>query len=77
MPVDCVCSVQYGMVDSVLANELERSRKEVVMPGIVNNESSRESADGRLLGSRVRIPPRAWMFVLNVVCFQVEVPATG
>ena len=30
-----------------------------------------------LMGLRVRIPPRAWIFVVSVVCFQVEVSATG
>ena len=31
----------------------------------------------RFLGLRVRIPPGACMSVVNVVCFQVEVSATG
>jgi hypothetical protein len=30
-----------------------------------------------LLGLRVRIPLEAWMFVVSVVCCQVEVSATG
>ena len=29
------------------------------------------------LGFRFRIPPRAWMSVVSVVCCQVEVSATG
>ena len=33
----------------------------------------RRSAAARLLRSWVRIPPTAWMFVVSVVCFQVEV----
>ena len=37
----------------------------------------RGSAATRLLGMRVRIPPRAWISLLSVVCFQVEVSATG
>jgi hypothetical protein len=37
----------------------------------------RGSAAARLLGLRVRIPPRAWMFVVSVVRFQVEVSASG
>ena len=37
----------------------------------------RGSAADRLLGSRVQIPPGTWMFVVNVVCYQVEVSATG
>jgi hypothetical protein len=35
------------------------------------------SAATRLLGLRVRIPPGAWMFVVSVVCCQVEVSASG
>ena len=31
----------------------------------------------RVLTLWVRIPPEAWMFVLSVVCCQVEVSATG
>ena len=34
-------------------------------------------AAARLLGLRVRIPPGAWMFVVSVMCCQVEVCATG
>ena len=30
-----------------------------------------------LLGLRVRIPPGAWMSVVNVVCCQVELSASG
>jgi hypothetical protein len=30
-----------------------------------------------LLGLRVRMPPGVWMSVVSVVCFQVEVSATG
>ena len=37
----------------------------------------RRSAAARLLRSWVRIPPGAWMFVVNVVCCQVDVSATG
>ena len=37
----------------------------------------RRSAAPRLLRSWVRIPPRAWMFVVSVVCCQVEVSATS
>jgi hypothetical protein len=38
----------------------------------------RGSADARLLGLWVRIPPRTWVSVsLNVVCCQEEVSATG
>ena len=36
----------------------------------------RRSTVARLLRSWVRIPPRAWMFVVSVVCCQVEVSAT-
>jgi len=35
----------------------------------------RRSAAARLLRSWVRIPPRAWMSVVSVVCCQVEVSA--
>ena len=38
---------------------------------------TRGSAAARFLGLRVRIPPRAWMFVVSVVYCQVEVSATG
>ena len=38
--------------------------------------SLRRGSAAHLLGLRVRIPPRAWMFVVSVVC-QVEVSATG
>jgi hypothetical protein len=38
---------------------------------------SRRSAAARLLRLWVRIPPGAWMFVLSVVCCQVEVSATS
>ena len=31
----------------------------------------------RLLGLRVRIPPRTWTSVVSVACCQVEVSATG
>jgi hypothetical protein len=31
----------------------------------------------RLLGLRVRVPPEAWMPVVNVVCCQIEVSASG
>jgi len=31
----------------------------------------------RLQGLRVRIPPAAWMSVLSVLCYRVEVSATG
>ena len=34
---------------------------------------TRGSEEARLLGLRVRIPPRAWMSVANVVCCHVEV----
>ena len=34
-------------------------------------------AAARLLRSWVRIPPGAWMFVVNVLCCQVEVCATS
>jgi len=37
----------------------------------------RRSAAGRLLGLLVQIPLGAWMFVVSVVCCQVEVSATG
>ena len=37
----------------------------------------RRSAAARLLRSWVRIPPGAWMFVVSVVCCQVEVSATS
>ena len=37
----------------------------------------RRSVAARLLRSWVRIPPRAWMFVVNVVCCHVEVSATS
>ena len=37
----------------------------------------RSSAAARLLRSWVRIPPGAWMFVVSVVCCQVEVSATS
>ena len=37
----------------------------------------RRSAASRLLRLRVRIPPGAWMFVVSVVCCQVEVFATS
>jgi len=35
------------------------------------------TAVARLLGLRVRILPVAWMFVVSVVCCQIEVTATG
>ena len=35
------------------------------------------SAAARLLRLWVRLPPGAWMFVVSVVCCQVEVSATG
>ena len=37
----------------------------------------RRSAASRLLRSWVRIPPGAWLFVVSVVCCQVEVSATS
>ena len=37
----------------------------------------RRSAAARPLRSWVRIPPGAWMFVVSVVCCQVEVSATS
>jgi len=37
----------------------------------------RGSTAARLLGLWVRIPPGAWVYMLSVVCFQVEVSATG
>jgi len=37
----------------------------------------RRSSAARLLRLCVRIPPGAWMFVVSVVCCQVEVSATG
>ena len=37
----------------------------------------RRSAAARLMGLWVRIPPRTWMFVVSVVCCQVEVSATS
>jgi hypothetical protein len=37
----------------------------------------RRSAAARLLRSWVRIPLRAWMFVVSVVCCQVEISATS
>ena len=36
----------------------------------------RRSSAARLLRLWVRIPPGAWMFVVSVVCCQVEVSAT-
>jgi hypothetical protein len=38
---------------------------------------TRGSAAACLLGLRDRIPPEAWMSVCCVVCFQVEIFATG
>jgi hypothetical protein len=35
------------------------------------------STSARLLGLWVRIPPRAWMSLVSVVCCQVEVSATS
>ena len=35
------------------------------------------SAAARWLGLRVRIPPVGWMFIVSVVCCQVDVSATG
>jgi len=35
------------------------------------------SAAAHVLGLWVRIPPGSWMFVVSVVCCQVEVSATG
>ena len=43
----------------------------------VNSSWRRRSAAARLLGFWVRILPRAWMFVVSVVCCQVEVSATS
>ena len=37
----------------------------------------RSSAAARLLRLWVRIPPGAWMFVVSVMCCQVEVSATN
>ena len=37
----------------------------------------RKPVAARLLGLRVRIPQWAWMSLFSVVCFQVEVFATG
>ena len=37
----------------------------------------RGSAVDRVLGLRVRIPPRTWMSVMSVVCCQIEVSASG
>jgi len=37
----------------------------------------RRSADARLLGLWIPTPPGAWMFVVRVVCCQVEVSATN
>ena len=37
----------------------------------------RSSAASRLLRLSVRIPPGAWMFVVSVVCCQLEISATG
>ena len=37
----------------------------------------RRSTAACLLRLQVRIPPGAWMSVVSVVCFQVEVSATG
>jgi hypothetical protein len=42
-----------------------------------NNITCTVQCAGRLLRSCVRIPPGAWMFVLCVVCCQVEVSATS
>jgi hypothetical protein len=36
-----------------------------------------ESAVARLLGLRVRIPPGAWLSLVNAVCCHVQVSATG
>ena len=36
----------------------------------------RGSATARLLGLRVRIPPRSWMSLLSGLCCQVEVSAS-
>jgi hypothetical protein len=38
---------------------------------------SRRSTASRLLWSWVRIPPGTWVFVVYIVCFQVEVSATS
>jgi len=37
----------------------------------------RRSAAAHLLRTWVRVPPGAWMFVVNVVCCQVEVSTTS
>ena len=39
-------------------------------------ERSKARVCGCLLGLRVRISPGTWMFVVSVVCCQVEVSAT-
>ena len=41
------------------------------------NGLRRGSVAARLLGLRVRIPPRASMFVFRVVCLRIDVSATG
>ena len=65
---------------------VEFYRVPTVVYGIWNNSNCwsqwprslrRRSAAARLLRSRVRIPPEAWMSVVSVVCCQVEVSATS
>jgi hypothetical protein len=57
------------LLNVILQHELGGSRWP---PGL-----RRESVAVHLLELWVRIPPAAWMSLVNVVCSRVEVPATG
>ena len=57
------------LLNILLQHELGGSRWS---PGL-----RRGSAAFHLLELRVRIPPAAWMSLVNVVCSRVDIPATG
>ena len=67
-------------LDTILLNLIQRVEINVTTRGERRSQwprrLRRRSAAACLLRLWVRIPPGAWVFVLSVVCCQVEVSAT-
>jgi hypothetical protein len=63
--------IQTAIIVNPLCRELQNTWQSQWPRGL-----RRRSSAARLLRLWVRIPPGAWMSVVSVVCFQVEVSAT-
>ena len=67
-----ILSPELALISSVFDQVMSLVRRSWWPRGL-----GRGSTATRLLGLRVRNPPRAWVSVVSVVCCQVEVSATS